>query len=77
MSKIKHENGKVTYAMRTGKTFVKSQMPLAYAQTIVNNSKDVEEVDKRGCGVEICVDDTYFFPIEPERKKKVADEVGE
>lgn len=77
MSEIKHENGKVFYVMRTGKTFVRSSMHLAYAQTIVKNGKDVEETDKRGFGMEICVNDMYFFPIEPERKKKVADEVEE
>ena len=79
MSKIKHENGKVTYAMRTGKTFVKSTMPLAYANSLVKRGKEVEETDKRGYGVEICVDDTYFFPIElePKRKKKESDEVEE
>ena len=64
--KIKHEKGKVTYVMRTGKTFVKSQMALAYANVIVKNGKEVEETDKRGYGMEICVDDTYFFPTEKE-----------
>lgn len=80
MSKIKHENGKVIYIMRTGSTFVKSNMPLSYAQLIVNRSKNVEETDKRGFGMEICVDDKYFFPVEPEkvaRKKKESDEVVE
>ena len=80
MSKIKHENGKVTYVMRTGKTFVRSQIPLAYAESIGKSGKDVEETDKRGFGKEICVDDMYFFPIEPEkvaRKKKDNDEVVE
>lgn len=80
MSKIKHENGKVTYIMRTGGTFVKSNMPLSYAQVIVKRSKNVEETDKRGFGIEICVDDKYFFPVEPEkvsRKKNESDEVVE
>lgn len=81
MMKIKHEKGKVTYVMRTGKTFVRNHMPLAYAQSIINRSKDVEETDKRGCGIEICVNDKYFFPVEPEapkqRKKETSDEVTE
>ena len=64
---IKHEKGKVTYAMRTGENFVKSHMPLAHAKSIVRCGKSVEEVDKRGCGVELCVDDKYFFPIEVEK----------
>ena len=66
MAKIKHEKGTVTYVMRTGKTFVKSTMPLTYAQAIVSRSKDVEETDKRGYAMEICVDDKYFFPVEPD-----------
>ena len=90
MSKIKHNNGNVTFVMRTGKTFVKNTMSISYANAIVARSKNVEETDKRGFGTEICVDDTYFFPIEPEvapveetkpRKKKSAnadtDEVEE
>ena len=60
---IKHEKGKVTYVMRTGKSFVKSVMLLAHAKAIVRRSKNVEETDKRGCGMEICVDDKYFFPV--------------
>ena len=68
MKKIKHEKGKVIYEMRTGKTFVRNHMPLSYAQAIVKRSKNVEETDKRGYGMEICVDDKYFFPIEPEKE---------
>lgn len=77
------EKGRVTYVMRTGKTFVRNYMSLAYAQAIINNGKNVEETDERGQGVEICVDDKYFFPAEPEKvvrpKKKevVTDEVTE
>lgn len=80
MKKIKHEKGKVTYVMRTGKTFVRANMSLAYAQSIIKRGKYVEETDKRGFGVEICVDDKYFFPVEPEkapRKKETTDEVVE
>ena len=79
-TKIKHENGKVIYVMRTGKTFVRNHMPLAYAQSIINRGKNVEETDKRGYGIEICVDDKYFFPMEqkaPKTKKKETDEVTE
>ena len=78
---IKHENGKVTYIMRTGKTFVRSYMSLAHALAIVRRSKNVEVTDKRDCGIEICVDDKYFFPMEEQtskRKKKAdTDEVTE
>ena len=74
--KIKHEKGTVTFVMRTGKTFVKSTMPLATAKKTVKLGKEVEETDKRGCGIELCVDDTYFFPIEtPVEEPK--DEVAE
>lgn len=75
---IKHEKGTVTYVMRTGGTFVRSKMPLATANSIVKCGKEVEETDKRGYGVEICVDDKYFFPAEPKpRKTKDTDEVTE
>lgn len=70
MAKIKHEKGQVTYVMRTGGNFVRNTMPLAYAKLITNRSSNVEEVDKRGFGVEICVDDKYFFPIEEEKPAK-------
>ena len=62
--KIKHEKGTVTYVMRAGSGYVRSKMPLGYANSIVKISKNVEETDKRGYGMEICVDDKYFFPIE-------------
>lgn len=64
MSNIKHEKGKVIYAMRAGEQFVKNHMPLAYAKAIVRRGKNVVETDERGYGIEICVDDKYFFPIE-------------
>ena len=73
--KIKSENGKVIYAMRTGKVFVKSAMYLTYAENIVETGDNVEVSDKRGYGKEICVDDTYFFPIE--EKHEAIDEVTE
>lgn len=60
---IKHVKGIVTYAMRTGKVFVKSEMPLSIANSIVKRGKTVEVSDSRGYGKEICVDDTYFFPV--------------
>lgn len=63
--KIKSTNGKVTYAMRVGKkTFVKSEMPLAQAKGILRRAKESELTDTRGYGMEIAVDDTYFFPAD-------------
>lgn len=70
--KIKHEKGIVTYVMRTGATFVRCKMALAYANRMVKHSKNVVETDERGYGVEICVDDKFFFPVE-----KKAQEVAE
>jgi hypothetical protein len=55
--KIKHDNGMVTFLMRTGKTFVRHKMPVISAQYIINRGKDVIEKDGQ-----IIVDDTYFFP---------------
>ena len=69
--KIKHENGMVTFKMRTGKTFVRSQMTIGSANRIVTTGKDVVEKDSQ-----IIVDDKYFFPVAdtPKRKKKTEDE---
>lgn len=61
--KIKRKNGKVTFLMRTGKDFVRSQMTIGFAQEIVNKGKKVIEKDGQ-----IIVDDTYFFPSESEPK---------
>ena len=80
MSNVKHEKGKVIYVMRTGGNFVRNYMPLASAKSIINRSKNVEETDKRGFGMEICVDDKYFFPIAEtpaKNKTKTNDEVTE
>lgn len=77
MEKIKHENGKVTFVMRTGKTFVRNKMSISFANAIVKRSKDVEVTDKRGFGEEICVEDKYFFPIEPKKKAPVEESADE
>ena len=71
--KIKHEKGTVTHCMRTGKSFVKSKMPLAYANSLMKRSKDVKESDERGYGKEICVNDKYFFPMEETVEKADAE----
>lgn len=63
--KIKHENGIVTYLMRTGKDFVRSTMTIGSAQGIVNKGKTVTEQDEQ-----IIVDDKYFFPAMPTPKRK-------
>jgi hypothetical protein len=67
--KIKHENGIVTFLMRTGKDFVRSTMTIASAMGIINHGGNVVEENNQ-----IIVDDTYFFPAIPDRKKKESDE---
>jgi hypothetical protein len=64
--KLKHDNGFVTYLMRTGKDFVRSTMTIATAQGIINKGESVVEK-----GYQLVVDDTYFFPLAtiPKRKK--------
>ena len=59
---IKNNNGMVDFVMRTGGVFVKSKMPISLATYHITVGNDVTLEDKRGYGIEICVDDTYFFP---------------
>lgn len=61
---IKSDGGKVTFAMRAGKVFVKNTTLLAHANRLLRSGKNVEISDSRGYGKEICVDDTYFFPAD-------------
>ena len=58
---VKSENGMSDFAMRTGSVFVKSKMSTSLANYHITTGKDVALSDKRGYGMEICVDDTYFF----------------
>jgi hypothetical protein len=67
--KIISNNNVVTFKMKTGKDLVRSQMGIAYAQSILARAKEVVEKDG-----EIIVDGTYYFPVEPTKKKK-AEEV--
>ena len=57
--KIKHDNGMVTFLMRTGKDLVRSKMSITSAMFIVNRAANVVEEDGQ-----IIVDNTYFFPME-------------
>ena len=63
--KIINTNGIVTFKMRTGKDLVRSQMGIAYAQSMLAKAKSIVEGDG-----EIIVDDTYFFPVENTKAKK-------
>lgn len=68
---IKHENGIVTFLMRTGKDLVRSTMTIGSAMGIVNKSKNVvEQLGLTPDVAQIIVDDTYFFPAIPEPKRK-------
>ena len=71
--KIKHENGMVTFLMRTGKSFVRHKMSITSAQLIIDGATDVIEKDGQ-----IIVNDTFFFPavITPKRKRRT-EEVSE
>ena len=68
--KLINHNNVVTFKMKTGNDLVRSQMGIAYAQSIVARAKEIVEKDN-----EIIVDDTYYFPVEAKKKKteKVTD----
>lgn len=66
---IKHENGMVTFLMRTGKDFVRSQMTIGSANAKVVRAKTLEEKDGQ-----LIVDDTYFFPVAATPKRKAQTE---
>ena len=72
--KLITENGMVTFVMKTGKDKVRSKMSIADAYRVMKSGKEVVETD-----TEVIVDDTYFFPVELEKKsrKKKDDEVSE
>ena len=63
--KIKHTNGSVKFKMRAGKDFVRNTMPLATANRILENAKDVKVLKS-----EIICDNNFFFPRLIESKKK-------
>ena len=73
---VKSENGVVEFAMRTGSVFVKSNMPLSLVNYHITTGKEVTLSDKRGYGMEICVDDTYFFPPADELDVKCEDMIS-
>ena len=63
--KVRHENGMVTFRMRTGRSFVRHKMSITSANYIINQSDNVFEKDG-----EIVVDNTYFFPMHITTKSK-------
>ena len=72
---IKHENGIVTFLMRTGKDLVRSTMTIGSAMGIVNKGKEITENDNQ-----VIVDDTYFFPAlatSKSRKKQTEEKEDE
>lgn len=69
---IKSENGMVTFIMKAGKDKVRSSMSLVEANRIVSSAENVVET-----ATEVIVNDTYFFPIEPEKKSRKKAKVEE
>ncbi len=69
--RLKSENGKVTFKMKTGKDLVRNTMILAYAQSILARAKSVVEIDD-----EVLVDDLYYFPVEKIARKKKTEVIG-
>lgn len=65
--KLKIENGRVPFSMRTGNDFVRSTMDVNVANEMIEASKDVEETTERG-RKELKVDGNYFFTLEDEKK---------
>ena len=61
---IKHEKGIVTFRMRAGKDMVRNDMPIGIAKSIIAKAKTIKQ---ETC--EVIVDDLYFFPVVPEKKK--------
>ena len=66
--KIKSKNNVVIFKMRTGRDLVRSQMGVAYAQSILARAKEIVETDD-----EIIVDDTYYFPVQHTKREKKDD----
>lgn len=63
MNKLKEKNGMVDFIAATGKDFVKSQMPTAEAQKLIDNALSVKPSHKFD-GFNLCVDKQYYFSIE-------------
>lgn len=57
--KLKQVNGKVSFIMKAGMSFVKNEMPVAEAEKFIKDGK-ITESDKFE-GYPICVDDIYYF----------------
>lgn len=56
--KLKNNQGKVAFLLRTGKDFVKNTMAIASAQHIIDNST-IKKSDVTGYPIN--VDDKWFF----------------
>ena len=65
MKKLISKNNQVDFIMKAGNDFVKSQMPLAEAQKIINEAKTVDSSIKFN-GFNTVVDKMYYFPMERE-----------
>jgi len=65
--KLKNNDGKVTFLLRTGDQLVRNEMAVASAQHIIDNGTSKEsEVE----GYPINIDDKWYFEGEPISKNK-------
>lgn len=71
MFKLKDINGKVNYMFRTGKDFVKNDMPIFEAKNIINKGNMLESNVEN---YPINIDDTWFFEgVEVKKEKKTVE----
>lgn len=63
MSKLKQNGGMVDFITTAGKDYVKSQMPIAEAQKLIDNALSVKPSHKFD-GFNLCVDKQYYFSTE-------------
>ena len=67
---LRSKDDKVSFLLKTGKDFVKSQMEVGFAENLIKNGK-VKKSDKPD--YQICVDDKWYFDgtiVRPTKKTK-------
>lgn len=68
--RLKAEDGYVTFLMKCNRDYVRSRMPLASAQMVVDSGK-VKRSNKKDYPIN--VDDHWYFKGEPVKKKEDAE----
>lgn len=63
MNKLKQNGGMVDFITTAGKDYVKSQMPVAEAQKLIDNATSAKPSHKFD-GFNLCVDKQYYFSTE-------------